>query len=98
MKAVLYVHAPFTLSILPGVHGCAIKSLLLLDQLDDEDNEAGADNTADDISDDAGDEEASREPAEESAAHDTDDNIDIPGERRVHEHSCDPAADTCDYE
>ena len=42
MKAVLYVHAPFTLSILPGVHGCAIKSLLLLDQLDDEDNEAGS--------------------------------------------------------
>lgn len=30
MKAVLYVHAPFTLSILPGVHGCAIKTSYFL--------------------------------------------------------------------
>ena len=70
-------------------------SVLLLDQLDDEDNEAGSDNAADDVADDSLDDEAACEPAEERTAYKSDEDVDIPGERTLHDDSCKPAANAC---
>ena len=48
-----------------------VDSYLLLDQLDDEDDQAGTDHTADDVADDTAD-EVPEKPAEQCAADKTD--------------------------
>lgn len=76
-------------------HCKQVQERLLLDQLDDEDNEAGSDNAADDVADDSLDDKAACEPAEECTAYKSDQDVDIPGERTLHDDSCEPAANAC---